>query len=371
MKIHLAEHLLTILLVTGAFVILVLAVSGREAEERAVHVRNLEPYLHLDGVDLGDPLDRALFRETLRIFHPGRAAGNDSLAEAIEAYRQEQFAGQIYKTGGEERGLSGRRLRSLGGMYGQFILVYLVVILITYRAAQSLAIFRYVKMKQGRSSYLRQLAGHSRGFTRLTVRWFLASLALVFKALAKGVAYAVLFTPAYVIAYALRSGVETDSLLFMVVLGVVSNGLLIGVTNRFFAFLTAEGRKGYVQTAVVKNLDASYEWGDRPGVSLRSVLRPAGLVPAHVFRHIFLNARFQFIPTVKEHASFLITGLIIIEMALNIQGHLGYELLRTILYRQYDVAVAIVLGIFLIVKTTEIVVDLWFHRETRKYENAR
>mgnify|MGYP007017505763 CR=1 FL=1 len=157
----------------------------------------------------------------------------------------------------------------------------------------------------------------------------------------------------------------------MVVLGVLSNGLLIGATNRFSAFLTTESRKGYVRTAVVKNLDASYEWGNSPGVSPGAVLRPMGLFPSHVFRHIFLNARYQSLPTLKEHASFLITGLIIIEMALNIQGHLGYELLRTILYRQYDVSLAIVLGVFLIVKTTEIAVDLWFHHETRMYGNDR
>jgi ABC-type dipeptide/oligopeptide/nickel transport system permease component len=82
-----------------------------------------------------------------------------------------------------------------------------------------------------------------------------------------------------------------------------------------------------------------------------------------------MNARFQFLVTLKEHASFLITGLVIIEMALNIQGHLGYELLQNILYKQYDVVLSIILGIFLVVKVTEITVDAWFHHQSRKYEN--
>ncbi len=56
-------------------------------------------------------------------------------------------------------------------------------------------------------------------------------------------------------------------------------------------------------------------------------------------------------------------------MALNIQGHLGYELLQNILSGQYDVVLCIILGIFLIVKATEIVVDVWFHHESGKYEN--
>ncbi len=79
-----------------------------------------------------------------------------------------------------------------------------------------------------------------------------------------------------------------------------------------------------------------------------------------------MNARYQFLTTLKEHASFLITGLIIIEMALNIQGHLGYELMQNILYKQYDVVLSIILGMFLLVKSTEIVVDSWFHHRIQK-----
>ena len=90
---------------------------------------------------------------------------------------------------------------------------------------------------------------------------------------------------------------------------------------------------------------------------------------SHIFQHIYLNARYQYILTLKEQASFLITGLIIIEMALNIHGHLCYELLQNILYKQYDMVLTILLGIFLVVKLTEIVVDMWMDREAQKFEN--
>ncbi len=63
------------------------------------------------------------------------------------------------------------------------------------------------------------------------------------KALLKGVAYTILFAPAYVIAYSFKTRIDTDSLLFMIVLGVVSNGLLINYANKFYAFLAAESRK--------------------------------------------------------------------------------------------------------------------------------
>jgi len=42
-------------------------------------------------------------------------------------------------------------------------------------------------------------------------------------------------------------------------------------------------------------------------------------------------------------------------------------LLQQILYRQYDVVCAIIFGIFLVVKTTEIAVDVWYDREKRGY----
>jgi hypothetical protein len=196
------------------------------------------------------------------------------------------------------------------------------------------------------------------------------TVSIAAKAVCKGAAYAVLFAPAYVIAYSVKTSFDTGSSLFMLVLGVVSNGLLINYANKFFTFLTAESRKGYVETAIVKNLDASYQWGAPDGITRWAVVQPVRLFPTHVFRHVYLNARHQYLPALKEHASFLITGLIIIEMALNIQGHLGYELMQNILYRQYDVALVVILGIFLVVKATEILVDGWFHRESAKYGDA-
>ena len=371
MKAKFIEHALSILLVTCAFVVLLTVIQNKEASLQAARTKTIEPYLKLDFLDFGDPLHRALFRETLDIFHPDRYSENDSLLQAIQDFRQEQFTNPAYKTGGEERGLSKVKLVKLGAMYVQFILIYLIVMILTYNAAQGLAILRFVQMKQNRTSTIAELFQHIAGSKSLqrNLSFYFKILLLLLKALLKGLSYAVLFAPAYVIAYSIRTGFDTNSYLFMIVLGVVSNGLLINSANKFFTFLVAEGRKGYVETALVKNLNASYRWGTPEGLSYRAVVRPKSLVPSHVFRHIYLNARYQYLPSLKEHASFLITGLIIIEMALNIQGHLGYELLQNILSGQYDVVLCIILGFFLIVKATEIVVDLWFHHESRKYEN--
>jgi hypothetical protein len=185
------------------------------------------------------------------------------------------------------------------------------------------------------------------------------------------IAHLVLFSPAYVIAYSIRTEFSTDTLPFMILLGVVSNGLLVTYANKFYTFLVAESRKGYVETALAKNLHGSYDRHAPDGISLRAILRPGKRFGGHVFEHIFRNARYQYLATIKEQASFLITGLIIIEMALNIHGHLSYEMLRQMLYRNYAIVIAIVLGIFYAVKLTEIVTDWLVHRESLRYANTR
>jgi hypothetical protein len=171
------------------------------------------------------------------------------------------------------------------------------------------------------------------------------------------------------VAYALKGQIDTGSFLFMVLLAVLTNGVLINYATRFFNLLTAESRKGYVDTARVKNLRAGWGWNSPEGLPLRVLWRPREFASGHIFQQIYLQARFQLVPALKEHASFLITGLIIIEMALNIQGHLGYELLQNILYRRYDVVVTILFGMFLLVKLTELAVDWRVHLGTRRYAN--
>ena len=106
------------------------------------------------------------------------------------------------------------------------------------------------------------------------------------------------------------------------------------------------------------------------GIGWRQIVAPRKRFAGHVFGHIYSNARCQYLSTIKEQASFLITGLIIIEMALNIHGYLNYEMLRQMLYRNWEIVVCIVLGIFLLVKATEITVEILVSREAAKYENA-
>jgi hypothetical protein len=246
----------------------------------------------------------------------------------------------------------------------------------SYYAVQTVGLYNFVKRKQratvspGEPVHgVPSPADHS---AKVVDRLEVIGNALLrfFFQILKAIVYLILFSPAYIIAYSLKSTFETGGYVFMVVLGVISNGLLINYSYKFFTFLINESRKGYVQNAIVKGLNSSYEWNTPDGISFLTLLKPKKSFPSHVLQCVYMNARYQYIPTMKQYASFLITGLIIIEMALNIQGHLCYELLQDILYRYYDLALAIIFGIFLVVKATEILVDYWFASETRKYENA-
>ncbi len=374
MRRKLLEHIGSIAFVILIFSLVILFLKDQESSERRARAELVAPYLNLPFVDFGNPRDKSLFRETLDLFRPSSRAANDSLMKAIESYRQAVFTDPGMKAGSGEHGLSWPVLQRLAGMYIQFIIVYAIVLGLTFYAAQTLAMVRFVRMKQGRGSYWTEFLERAREWSHPaadgTRRIGAMRVVVPFvKALTKGVAYVVLFSPAYVIGYAFRASVEMDSVLFMILLGAVSNGLLINYANKFYTLLVAESRKGYVETALVKNLSGVYTWDSPNGVSTGSLVRIPRRFPGHVLEHIYLNARYQYFPTLKEQASFLITGLIIIEMALNIQGHLCYELLQNILYRRYDVALAIILGIFLLVKVTEILVDLRQHREELRYEN--
>jgi hypothetical protein len=363
------EHCASILFVALAFALVLgyLKLKEEEAEEARIHL--VKPYFALN-IDFGNPMHMAMFREALNLYHPENPEANDSLLQAINEYRMTQFTNAAYKTGGEERGLTWNKTAKLAWMYLQFIVVYALVMVLTYAGAQSIAVYRFVKMKQNAPSYLASLWEYlNEGQFRKSPHPIATPLLLLLKALLKGVAYTILFAPAYVIAYSFKTRIDTNSLLFMIVLGVVSNGLLINYANKFYAFLVAESRKGYVETAMVKNLSSSYLWHAPGGLRYRAILQPAKMFPSHVFRHIYMNARHQYLPALKEHASFLVSGLIIIEMALNIQGHLGYELLQNILYRRFEVVMVILLAVFFVVKATEILVDVWTYNEARRYEN--
>ena len=353
MKRKLTEHVLSIAFVTAVLLCVLFLVRAAAHHRTERESAASQTYGDLSFVDFDNAFHKALLRDAVNIFFPDRFEKNNAAVDRILANKEEEFGRKLQKANVEER-LSFGKLWQLLGMYIKFVLVYASVMVLTYYGVQTLAVFRFTRRK------LRS-AGKKRSFGAVVVR--------VAAAAGKTAAYFVLFAPAYVIAYSIRTEFNTDTVVFMALLGVISNGLLVTYANKFYAFLTAESRKGYVETALVKNLASSYSPNARGGISYGAILRPFKRFDGHVFGHIFANARHQYLSTIKEQASFLISGLIIIEMALNIHGHLSYEMLRQMLYKNYDIVLVIILGIFYTVKGTEVVVDLMANRAEKRIAN--
>ena len=361
------EHLSAVLVV-GLALVIVSALMRRNEASSGPHTDPLiEKYLAIDSLDLSKPLDRALLRDVLALFPPPGVRDVDSLMHAVEDARLARFTDPTRKAGGARAVLTWETGVGLLPMYAVFLAVFFTVMVLTYFAARGLAVWKFIVWKQGRASYLRRFlaAIESRGFPGAIAR-----ADLLVKSLVRGFVSLLLFSPAYVIAYSFRTSLDTESILFLIPLAVISNGVLINHANQLYALLVAESRKGYVQTAIVKGLAASYEWNARGGLRRIAFLLPVRGSRGHVFRDIYRNARLQFIPSLKEHAAFVVTGIVIIEMALNIKGHLCYALLQHMLFREFDIAIAIVFAIFVTVKLTETLVDMWHAVESRKYDNA-
>jgi len=328
----------------------------RRSGERSAHESAQVPSVitNADFIDYGSSFDKALLEDVLNIYFPLRPDSNASVVDHAARMQQERF-GRSLSQSHVRQTLTPAKIRDILGMYAKFLFVYILVMLLTYYGVQTIGIFRFVSHKARLQSV------PSGEFTQ--------KIAAFIKGLGKACAGMILFSPAYVIAYAIRTEINTDTIFFMVLLGVISNGLLLTYANKFYTFLMSESRKGYVETAIAKNLHNDYSRKAKNGIRWSAIFALRKRFEGHVLDHVYRNARHQYIATVKEQASFLITGLIIIEMALNIHGYLNYEMLRSLLYKNYEIVVAIIVCIFYTVKCTDIFTDWLRYRADKRLED--
>jgi len=362
------EHLSAVFVVGIVLFILAILLMQSQREAERLPDAQLSRYLGMSEIDWSRDLHKELFRDSYRLLHPGNEESIDSLMRNIEEARIRELTDPSRKVGGERKTLTWDTMVGLLPMYAVFVFVFLAVLLLTYVVARAMAIRKFILGKQGRSSYLlRYMTAVRTGGARAAVM----RAGLLAKAGALGVAALVLFSPAYVVAYSLRTRLDTENVFFLILLAVVTNGVLVHYASRLFALLVTESRKGYVDTALVKGVRGSYDWNRSDGLPRSVILTPLTVAKGHVFHEIYRNARLQFIPSMKEHVTFIVTGLVIIEMALNIRGHLCYALLQHMLFREYDIAIVIVFLIFVAVKVIEACIDVWHSFELRKYANEK
>ena len=256
-------------------------------------------------------------------------------------------------------------------MYIKFILIFLIVMSLTYYGVQTLGLYLFIRHQQMNPPQLYQFFFLLRRWL-VTPEWrtYLRLLTSGSVLLGKSLLYFLLFAPAYVVAYSMKTDFTSQSLLFLILLGGLTNGVLITYAYKFYHLLLNESKKGYVRTAIVKNLHNEYRFKGKEGLRWRQVLALKKHFKGHVLQHIYMNSAFQYLPAFKEQAAFVITSLVIIEMALNIHGHLSYELLQQLLYRNFDLALLIVLGLYWLVKGTELFTDLLIFKQQQKLGEA-
>jgi hypothetical protein len=348
---NIGTHTISLALVGFLFIIFYLLYFNRQIEHP-------HPYQKVtDIINFKDSLEVCLFKETLQVFHPVTDTEWDSLFNTLNQLQQKRL--RKMAIGDNTFIFSWSNTKKIIKMYLKFILTYFIIMVFCYYGVQTIALYRFVKYKQGRLSCIERLIKNR-------FKPFHVTLGLMINSCFKGIAYVILFSPGYVLAYALKTKIDTNNYFFMIILATFTNGLLILYSQKFFTFLIHEDRKGYVQTAVVKNLNSSYF--DRS--LYLSILKFNKMFENHVLGHIYLNVRYQYLSTINEQASFLITSLIIIEMALNIQNYFSYELLQHLLYKNYLIAMIMIFAIFLMVKITEIITDYWLFMVRKQISNG-
>jgi len=357
MRKNLPQHILSIIIIALIFIYLGYLFRA----ERTEYTGKENPLSSFVYVDLNDPLQKLILKETFLFYYPEKSGQIDSLLNTVS----EKDLAEIV-TRAPVYTLTWNKAADIFEMYLKFILIYLLILVFTYYGAQTLGVLRYVRKQENRSGYLERLGRYILNSERKSI---MVSLKLLLKAGAKGLLYFVLFSPAYVIAYSIKTKFDTDSVFFMIVLGLISNGMLIAYTQKFLTFLESENKKGYVQAARVKGLNQDYVIKSNSQLAPRSLLKLRKSFKGHIFQHIFINAEYQNLVSLKEQAAYLISSLIIIEMALNIHNHLCYQLLQDILYKNYQSVLLIVFLIFLLVKATEIIIDQIIGYKTRQYTN--
>ncbi len=368
------EHSISILFVLFVFIIITIFIEHKFKEAKRER-HSIQQIVNIGNINFSDTLHRELFKETARIYYSYHPANVDSLLHFIESQRTKLFTDEAYKKGSISNELSSSEALNILVMYAKFVALYLIVMLLSYYLTNTLAVYYFVEKKRmgkGDNKYHNLILSVSKNDIDINSK-MKATFMFIIKVVRNifiGIIALFLFSPAYIIAYSMKSIFEIGNYAFMIVLGIISNGLLINYAYKFYTYLIHESRKGYVETAIVKGLSRSYEWNTKDGISIKSILKVNKKFTSHIFQHIYVNARYQYIGAMKQYTSFMITGLIIIEMALNIHGHLCYELLKNILYNRYQSALLIIFLVFLLVKASEILIDYWALRETHKYENA-
>lgn len=286
---------------------------------------------------------------------------------AFDEYRENYIRYQLNK-----QLMTARKLSVSGwefvGMWFYFFFGFIVVFCFAFYLGIRISVYRFFRLKQRRVRWLERFQNHSWNWKTNYVKdghYLLKWLGLGWL---KSIGFLIVFSPAYVVAYSFRSSIDVDHLVYFILLGIFTNGVLATVQQRFYSLLVTESKKGYVETARVKNLSEEWVLSQTSFVSWKQLFHPMPTFKGHVFQHMYNNAWLQFTGTIRQQSAMIISGLMIIEMALNIQGRISYELMQSFLFGQYFLAFCFMASLFIIVSFMESIAIYYRHILNKKYQ---
>ncbi len=348
------------------FVLIFAAKNFRGKDE----FREIKLLLREAKLDIGNEEDRAVFQDAIENFY-GKSPKSDSLLALFENYKNSVLTDRASKTGSDVRTLNLSLALELLGKAALFFLRFAFIGFLLFYLSESFALMKFKLIRQKKNNVttnLRELIDDYRRRNLRPSRFpFGKSVAFVLLAAAKFFGYLVLFSPVYLVGYAFKFDYENLSFAVYVALAVFTNGVLILSVNKFLLLLENEYYKGYVETAFAKKTDADFSSNGK--ITPARIFSPVKFFGEHVLTPVYKNARLQFILTFKEIGRFLITSLIITELTLNYQNGLFYDMLQSLMKKELDVFLFVLMLVFWTVKLFDIFIERIFEKENSKYEN--
>jgi hypothetical protein len=367
-KYEIKSHLISLAVFAVIFLLLIF-VSEKSKEQNPYS--EIKKLLAIAELNEGNELDEAVFTDGIRAYYNSSPEKADSILNEYNAYKNYLLTSRESKANTDVRTLSTEVALKLTGKALVFLFYFTVIALLLFYLSESFALLKFKlemqKVNKINKDIYELIREHKE--ERRAIRSFPLKkmLMLIFAAFGKVAAYLILFSPVYLVGYVFKFNYENITFIAYVLLAVFTNGVLVTSTNKFYRLLESEKTKGYVETAKIKGVKAGF--GKRDGVSLLRIFLPVKYFGEHILTPIYKTAHLQYLSEFKEIARFQITGMIIVELALNFQNGIFYELLQSLLRKEYGILFFSLLLVFIVVKLVDIVSDYFFIKENRKYEN--
>jgi len=147
MKSKLLVHLTSVVFVTGILLALLATFGGKSATTHPV----AEGTQDLSFVDFSNPFQKALALDVMNIFFPGRFDENSRIVSSAASVQNKTLREKLQGSS-EKQSLTWGRSGQLFEMFIKFLIVYAIVMLLTYYGVQTIGVWRFCR-KKTRSEY--------------------------------------------------------------------------------------------------------------------------------------------------------------------------------------------------------------------------